>query len=614
MHDDELKFIELNENNVKYCLQLSTYFLLKNAETIVKHIINKYVLQCQFYDKIYMLNYVNIILINIIEKWGDTENNPLYFLQTFPTKTLEYLHSIDNDLLKNITKINFGNKITQNFVENFINLKTLHLYKNKNITDLNILTNLEFLNIDQCLIGQNGISNLFKLKTFCVLNNQNIKNINHMQLLENLKILDYEFSEENKNNKTNITNKGISELKNIKNLNIRNNTKITNINHLEKIEELDISGIKCVIKQRGISKLKNLTKINVSSNKNITNLNMFEKLEEINMCDNKTIIFENMSRLVNIKHLKISNDGSMLNQFRRFNTIVISDDSSDDFDDESDDELHNSININNTNINNANIHETNNVVNINDFIISDDSSDELDNNNTQLFTTNNNRNNNNFLPYNVNIFQKLKQLKTHGLRGLSQTNIMGIQNLIHLDISNNPNIHNLNHLKTLTYLDISRRCKIDYDGITDLCNLKILIFKQGNSCVNLNGLENLQILKICKNNCVVDNDILNLKKLKELHALSIPNKIMLNHLKSLEYLDISCRHYKNEKNNGIDQECISELANLKVLKINGNKHIKHILQFTKLQRITVDQDCEIDKQEFKSIDHLKILHIKPFND
>ena len=131
-----------------------------------------------------------------------------------------------------------------------------------------------------------------------------------------------------------------------------------------------------------------------------------------------------------------------------------------------------------------------------------------------------------------------------------------------LNINNNENIIDVNHLSNLEELNISGNCNVDQKGILNLKLVKILNVSKNEGITNVNHLSNLEELnissfQICP--CGVNQEgISNLKLVKKLNASNNDKIINVNHLEKLEELDISfdC---------GVTYEGISKLKLIKKL-------------------------------------------------
>lgn len=166
---------------------------------------------------------------------------------------------------------------------------------------------------------------------------------------------------------------------------------------------------------------------------------------------------------------------------------------------------------------------------------------------------------------------------------LTEDSIKHLPNLEVLDISNAPNVKNIDFLTHLKELRVGN--SLNHMGLTNLINLRSLAFS-GNfsrgfqlrySIVHLRNLTNLHT----NYDLLTQQDISELYNLQSLvsYASTVTN---LNHLKNL-------RHLILRKNKIITSEGLSELTNMVVLDIKGSNNITSINTMTKLEILTCDK-------------------------
>lgn len=168
--------------------------------------------------------------------------------------------------------------------------------------------------------------------------------------------------------------------------------------------------------------------------------------------------------------------------------------------------------------------------------------------------------------------------------GICQEGISELKKLKKLRCSGNRYIYNVNHLAdTLEDLDCGGdECNISDSGICELKNLKILRCDYNFNIKNLDIFgHTLEILE-CRGGCcgIYQDGIANLKKVKKLYCCFNPNIVNVNHLsETLEELDCSstdCEDWEDYRDGtvcGVDQEGISKLKNIKVIKYYNNNKI-----------------------------------------
>lgn len=160
------------------------------------------------------------------------------------------------------------------------NIQILCLAQNGIIEDINNLEKLRKLDCSSrvvklngkyisCALKQSGIMNIKNLQVLDATNNKNIYDINHMTELKELNCSGYY---------SNINQKGIQSLSNLQVLNIDNNRYIYDIRHMNKLIKLNCSGVYSRIKQNSIQQLNRLELLIATDNKYIKNIGHLHNL------------------------------------------------------------------------------------------------------------------------------------------------------------------------------------------------------------------------------------------------------------------------------------------------------------------------------------------------
>ncbi len=200
---------------------------------------------------------------------------------------------------------------------------------------------------------------------------------------------------------------------------------------------------------------------------------------------------------------------------------------------------------------------------------------------------------------------------------LEELNISGIwriidipmaQNLTKLFAHGNSGIKDLNHLTSLTELDISSNtcyrhsCEI---GNIDICRLKLKkLDASGNyNITDLNFMTSLEELIAIDIDSIGNDGIakLNLKKLDAHDNRNITN---LNHMTLLEELNISGRC-------GVNYAGIKNLLNIIKLDAHDNCNITNLNHMTLLEELNISGRCGVDYAGIKNL--LNITKLDAYN-
>ena len=141
-------------------------------------------------------------------------------------------------------------------------------------------------------------------------------------------------------------------------------------------------------------------------------------------------------------------------------------------------------------------------------------------------------------------------------------NLMGLQNLVKLQLDNNiiSRIQNLEHLSNLQWLDLSFNNISKIEGLDTLTKLKDLSLFNNNieTIENLDNLTNLNILSIGNNNINKLENVLYLRRFRKLRLINLAGNpicsdgeyrpYVLSHIKDLKYLD-----YRMVSENAVNQ-------------------------------------------------------------
>lgn len=158
--------------------------------------------------------------------------------------------------------------LTNDILKQYPDLIKLNLSNNRNVTDINHLTKLNFLDAsgELCVLADKGIEKL-NLQEIDVTNNLHITKLNHMN---KLKVLTACY-------KSALTNNGIKKL-NLRELDLTQNSTIDDINCFRRLRLLTAKGDQCAINNDSIKNL-NLCALDASGNPNITNINHMKRLQ-----------------------------------------------------------------------------------------------------------------------------------------------------------------------------------------------------------------------------------------------------------------------------------------------------------------------------------------------
>jgi hypothetical protein len=162
---------------------------------------------------------------------------------------------------------------------NYPSIKTLDLYKNKNVTNLDFLTNLEKLGLADCF-SVIDLNKLTKLRSLDI------------QVCGNMP------------GKSHLNNESFKYCTNLTKLNLTCNEGITTLNHLTKLKILKCGGYMCKIKNDSIKDL-DLTELYVYGNRYISDINHMTNLKKLDACDLHTLLPDSGIKQLNLKYLKV---------------------------------------------------------------------------------------------------------------------------------------------------------------------------------------------------------------------------------------------------------------------------------------------------------------------
>ena len=285
--------ITYDETNIKKYVDLLSFFLYKNGEEIVNHIVklcyisenymdlicNYYIVQCVIH-KTYVELLQNCVSIT---KSTQIEQYILYLNKYVP---LEIMNHCNNHILfahfKHFTQLK---KLICNFFIRPINDILKHF------------TNLQHLEIIDCkFITFDSIQNLTQLTHLTLHANNTISD----QALVNLINLQYLCIRYN----TKFTNFSVSKLINLKTLIIDTEDNITDecLEKLTQLSILDITSNKNIT-INGVAKLKNLKVLILDDNKKIydCDLKLLQNIEHLHIRFNNVITIEGIKFLNNLK-------------------------------------------------------------------------------------------------------------------------------------------------------------------------------------------------------------------------------------------------------------------------------------------------------------------------
>ncbi len=182
--DKLLKLEKLSLLNLKY---VSTNYYLTSFSKLTQLILK--------FDHVFDPNAISIPSLKKLEIVGDmmldhhlSKLTNLEDLSIYSNKRISKI-----ELLTKLTRLESGDcmvrqfkntgsvvklkvkKLSQNSITDFLNLRTLIVYSNSTLVNLNHLSNLEYLHLDQCTISNNGISRLTNLKNLSTFVCWNIK-------------------------------------------------------------------------------------------------------------------------------------------------------------------------------------------------------------------------------------------------------------------------------------------------------------------------------------------------------------------------------------------------------------------------------------------------------
>ena len=256
----------------------------------------------------------------------------IYFIQI--NKQFNKLKIID---LYNI-KYKYLEKLNDNILQIYKDCERLYAKDNKNVKNINHLTNLKILNcVGHCGVSDEDIQNLDLITLKCSYN-EKITKINHMKNLKNLECqyhgnlnndgvvgLDLKKLNILHNNNINININQFTNLKSLccgylsgtydlKSLNLKSlfayNVHIKNINHMTNLELLDCGGYISNVNDDDLKNL-NLTKLYMDDNMIIKNISHMDNLRILS-CNN-TNINDNSIKNLNLINLKCSTNKNITN-------------------------------------------------------------------------------------------------------------------------------------------------------------------------------------------------------------------------------------------------------------------------------------------------------------
>jgi len=205
------------------------------------------------------------------------------------------------------------------------------------------------------------------------------------------------------------------------------------------------------------------------------------------------------------------------------------------------------------------------------------------------------------LEYIININNEITELYS---KTITQETLNKCKSLVKLNIKNNKNITNVNHLSKLEELNISWFCGVDQKGIKDLKLVKKLNAECNSKIKDVNHLDKLEELNISWNCGVNQEGIKELKLIKNLNAHNNDKIKDVNHLDKLEELDISW-------NCGVNQEGIKYLKLVKKLNTFNNDKITDINHLNKLEKLDISgYRCEVVQEGIINLNFIKrVKHI-----
>ena len=158
--------------------------------------------------------------------------------------------------------------------------------------------------------------------------------------------------------------------------------------------------------------------------------------------------------------------------------------------------------------------------------------------------------------------------------GLHQDGIPRLPYLTKMTLHDNPHVYNINHLTSLTFLDISGfNSRLSHEGIKELKALKELRCDYNSNVKNISFFTELVTFSQCMETMELEPAVTGItqdgiKGLKKLESITLDGNqtfLDLNHLTSLKY--ISATH-----DCGIEPESICSLPNLETLHTRCNEN------------------------------------------
>jgi hypothetical protein len=350
---------------------------------------------------------------------GINELTQLRILHIEDTPTKIDLSHFTNLTYLNISRYN-GDNIDNDTLKPLVKLVTLATGPVENLTDINHLINLRYLDIGiECGLTNYGISKLVGLTTLTVKNT-----ISDISTLVNLTDLDIStpFAEEFSNKSCKISDKMFTpgSFPSLTKLNVSGNPHVTNLNNLTNLSDLTIYGYGDGsdkgrgVQNDGIKDLINITRLSIQHNPNITDINTLVNITDLNIFDDICGVDDSGIRnLTKIKH--INSDG------------------------------------------NTKITKFNHMVDLEELCVDPDVGDDELTNLTNLVTLSMYKNKK---ITNLNHMRKLRCLYTHDTT-IGDEGVTGLTNLRELIITNNKNITTIEHMTKLIRLEYNNEDLID---------------------------------------------------------------------------------------------------------------------------------------------------------
>ena len=206
----------------------------------------------------------------------------------------------------------------------------------------------------------------------------------------------------------------------------------------------------------------------------------------------------------------------------------------------------------------------------------------------------------------ISIINKLPKLKSYSYinhytkTSLDQNGLHYCNNLEFLNIINNKNVYDINHL---TKLKVLKANHININGFmccTELENLSINHHKfYNNNLNNLNTFNNLKVLNvICSD--ITSDMIRSCNNIEELYVTNCLKIYDINHLTKLRKLDamLSC---------SLTNECIKKCTNIEELNLSENMSINDINNLTNLKVLVVNHNKKLTTDGFLLCDNIENL-------